>query len=262
MLTAAAYYTSPAAQSDLDVAAINVAIPASDVHDKLRTLSAMSFAEAWGMGKEFDEISDYPEFVFTQLRWRSENMADFEVLLLGEMVLHMTISIQEAGSGGTLVDVRAELPDSRLSLNEHLQPYDRKVMAMIVDGLATEYIDSVLASRRMANKRELEDLVLARTGFDREQARAFGRRVNLAFTQSYESDFKQLAETHDRSEYTEESPFDEDEFDTESLGDDAYGDAQSAYDEAMERAEQAGRDAEKAAEDAERAVTYHSRQHP
>lgn len=181
-LLGAAYYVSPARSGDLDIPPLLVDGKPQEVLGKVRSVTFKRFLEQVGEAGESSQI-----MALRQSEGRkNEVIATFS--FASDKIMLIRAKAKPVGSDQTELDIVVELPDSRLSRAPELHPYDLKVIASFGDFLATEYLSSYLNGERMANSREMEDALESRIGFDREQMRAFGDRLQLAVKNAYSAE--------------------------------------------------------------------------
>jgi hypothetical protein len=94
---------------------------------------------------------------------------------------YVTVSATLKAVGAkTAVDVSAAFPDSPFTQSGHLHPYDLKVIAAAFDLGFTDYIASIIEKRPPRSWTSIGRVLEAKLGFDPEQKRAMGERLQAA----------------------------------------------------------------------------------
>lgn len=168
------HYVSPAQQGDLDIPPVQASLAPDDAISELQHLSYTSFLHQVGSSEPGDDA----------LRSSTVKSADdqitYQLSEAGQPLVIIRAKVSPASDGKSLVDISAEIPKNSFSTSSDLHPYDLKILASMADLAASEYIDSVLNRKKMANNREMEGVLRDRYGFDENEWGAFAKRVSLA----------------------------------------------------------------------------------
>lgn len=175
----AVYYVSPVQGGDPAAPPVVVAGTTDEVRSRISRLTAQGILSAAGKHERLDGM------VRQSLSWSDPETGIVRVFFLDDPLIEVTISLHPAGEGRTAIDYLVRFPDSAFARREELHPYDLKALSGLVDTLLTEYTGSVFEGRRMASAKELEPQLAARIGFDEDQTRGFGKRVDAAFRAAY-----------------------------------------------------------------------------
>lgn len=175
---AAAYYVSPAGQSDIDVPPAVSDLSPAETMAELKTLSVASFARQLDREQIEGSITGSMKIV-------GEDEARLDIAVMQDKIVTLTFKVRPTGTGRTEVDIQPSIPESPVARSGELHPYDLKAIGGLADLLATEYVSSVLNRQRMASGDEMEVQMRRYVGFSDDQARAFGERVEAAFKVAY-----------------------------------------------------------------------------
>ena len=182
------YYVSPAATGDLDVPPLVTIVPPQDAVKQMERLSFQSFSEQFGRSNGLGLM------VQGKTRKTSADTVEFDLLFMGDKLLEISATASETSLGKTQVDIQPHMSDSRLSRNPELHPFDAKALVALADVMATEYVDSVLNQRRMANGDEMKSELQRRIGFSEDQWKAFGDRFERAVNAEYRTRMRSSAD--------------------------------------------------------------------
>jgi hypothetical protein len=243
----AAYYVSPASETNLATPPILLDLPPEQALAKVRSITAQRYLQAVGVD------ADDMRLVRLDMAGGTDRAATATISFDSERVLILHAVAQPMPGGRSALDITAELPESRFTLQPNLHPYDLKVLAALADLAATDYVSSIVKRQRMASGRELERVFTARTGLDRRDGRAFGERVKLAFENAYG---RQLEAMERNAALRGDWAHDDDGGDPTSSdrqywGSDPTAEAERAAEQARYAAESAAREAERAAQEAQ-----------
>jgi hypothetical protein len=179
LVGAGAYYVSPALQTDPDVPPLHTNLGPDAVTAELKKMSFRSFAQ------QVSAKDDLNYYITSKYKVLSDGQLQFDIGTPSESMVRLNVKLVPGSNGGTVVDIQPEFTNRAIAESGELHPYDVTVIQAAVDVMATEYVGSVLEKRRMANGEELQTALQERTGFDKEQWRAFGKRVEKAYEAAY-----------------------------------------------------------------------------
>lgn len=184
---AATYYVSPVRSSDPDVPAIKTDRSPEEVKSELRKLSFESFR------KQIESHGSQNDFMTSKFKPVSDSQVEYDIAVGSGDLIRVAVMLEPASGGGTIIDIKPEIIGAAFKNSSELHPYDLTAMTAMVDVLATEYIASVIERRRMAGESELQGLLIKHVGFDKDQWRSFGQRVQSAYAVSFGAALKNKA---------------------------------------------------------------------
>lgn len=227
----AAYYVSPVSPETPDVPPIHSELSPVEVAQALRHLEIKNVLAQTSNG------TGMLPYLRESVSRIEHGITRHDVFLLNDRLMSVTIALAGAPQGGTDVDVRIGTEQTKLDSHSALHPYDRRIISVMSDLLATEYVGSILERRRMANDKELTKEVRKLIPLSAPQWAAFHQRTETAFLELYQADL-QVAETErlQADQWIEEPAEDYPAFAAEQ----AAADARAAAEAAEEAAREAG----------------------
>lgn len=227
----AAYYVSPVAPDTADIPPIHSELSPVEVGRALRGLEIKSV-----LGQTANGTGMLP-YLNESVTRIEQGITRHDVFLLNDRLMSVTVALVGAQQGGTDVDVQISTEQTKLDSHRALHPYDRKIISVMSDLLATEYVGSILERRRMANDSELTKELYKLIPLSTPQWLAFHKRTEVAFLELYKANLQAAEADRLHADQFIEEPADEY---PALAAEEAAADARAAAEDAEAAAREAG----------------------